>query len=56
MILTDQQKLELEVVTDEAVKFLNDNFHPHVKIIITPTGVELLESSAGTINHKHLRD
>lgn len=30
---------------DPAIKYLNDQYHPHTMIIITPTGVQVFEAS-----------
>lgn len=35
--------------TEALIKFLNNNFHPHAKIIITTNNAELVE---GVMNHK----
>lgn len=45
MVLTDQQRIELDVHCRPLLKFLCDNFHPHVSVIVTPTSFELLEGS-----------
>ncbi len=38
------QKLkELEELSRPLIKFINDNYHPHVKIIIDGTSSELVE-------------
>lgn len=34
---------ELREAAAPLLKFLNDNFHPHVTVIVTPTSVELSE-------------
>lgn len=47
MILTVEQTKELEQISKPLVKFLCDNFNPHVTVIITPTNVEILFGSAG---------
>lgn len=36
---------ELRMAAEPLIKYLCENHNPHVKIIVTPTGVELLESS-----------
>ena len=43
MILTDQQRSEFETLTRPLLKFLCENCHPHVSVIVTPTNAELLE-------------
>ena len=51
MTLTKQQKEEFDGVSRLMIKWLNENCHPHVTVIITPTNAELLEGecSTGTI-------
>lgn len=34
---------EFEELAKPLVKWLNENYHPHVTVIITPTSVELME-------------
>ena len=42
---TTQEKLnELKTLAEPLIKYLNENHHPHVSVIVTPTSVELLES------------
>ena len=43
MIITGKQKEEFNELIRPIIKFLNDNYHPHVHVIITPTGAELSE-------------
>lgn len=45
MITTKQQQDEINNLAEPLIKWLNENCIPHVKIIITPTSVELLEVS-----------
>lgn len=46
MILTKEQVEQFKEAAKPLVKFLNDNFHPHVTIIVECGGAEILESSA----------
>ena len=40
----NQQKLDaLRAAADPLLKYLNENYHPHVTVIVTPTSVELME-------------
>jgi len=48
MILTDQQRSEFDTICRPLLKFLCDNCHPHVSVIITPTNAELLEGVCST--------
>lgn len=42
-IVDEKQMTELEVLCRPLIKYLNDNYHPHVKLTIHPTGYELME-------------
>jgi hypothetical protein len=35
--------IELKKVAEPLLKYLNDNYHPHVKAIVTSTSIELVE-------------
>lgn len=48
MKLTDKQRIEFEEASRPLLKFLCDNCHPHVSVIVTPTNAELLEGSCST--------
>ena len=48
MIFTKQQQEQFEAVTRPVIKFLNDNCHPHVSVVVTPTNAELLEGVCST--------
>lgn len=37
------QNKEFTELVKPLIKFLCDNYHPHVTIIVTPTGAELME-------------
>ena len=44
--MSEERKKELDVLQKAAeplLKYLNDNHHPHMSVIVTPTSVELLE-------------
>jgi len=43
MILTNPQKSSLKQAAMPLIKWLNDNCHPHVSVIVTPTSAEMLE-------------
>lgn len=40
--------MDFDALCRPLIKFLNDNYHPHVKVIVTPTGAELLEGMRTT--------
>ena len=46
MILTKKQLKEFEEASRPLMKFLCDNFNPHVVVIVTPTDSEILSASA----------
>ena len=48
MILSKEKLKEFEEVARPLIKFLNDNCHPHVSVIITTTSAELLEGVCST--------
>ena len=43
MILTEIQRGNMKEAAKPLVKWLNDNCHPHVKVIVDPSGAEVLE-------------
>lgn len=43
-IVSGSAKLdELREAADPLLRYLNENYHPHITAIVTPTSVELLE-------------
>lgn len=38
---------QFETLAKPLIKFLNDEYHPHVTIIITPGSAEILEGALG---------
>ena len=56
MILTKEQLEEFEEATKPLMKFLCDNFHPHVIIIVERNRAEILESSASIICSDFIKD
>ncbi len=48
MVFTPEQQAEFEKVTRPIMKFLNDNCHPHVSVIVTPIFAELLDGVCST--------
>jgi hypothetical protein len=53
---TDQQLKQFEEASKPLVKFLCENFHPHVYVIVNPTGAELVEGLAYVRVEEFLRD
>jgi hypothetical protein len=48
MVATEEQRKEFEEIARQMIRFLNDNYYPHVTVIITPTKAELLERVCST--------
>ena len=48
MIFTEQQQKEFAAVSRPLIKFLCDNCHPHVSVIVTPINAEVLEGVCST--------
>lgn len=56
MVLTDQQIEELQKAAEPLIKYLAENFHPHVKVIVEQDRAEILESSATVITKTYIKD
>jgi hypothetical protein len=56
MIATEEDKRVFEELARPLVKFLNDRFHPHVTVIITPVSIELVEGVCAAPVIEYLRD
>lgn len=56
MILSKEQIAALNEAAKPLVKFLNDNFHPHVMVIVEPDGAEILEASARVKIEEFIKD
>lgn len=54
--MNEEQKKQFEEKARELMKWLNENGHPHMTIIITPTSAELLEGSIGVNTNDYIRD
>lgn len=46
--LSKTNRAEFEIISRTMMRFLNENCHPHVSVIITPTDAELLEGVCAT--------
>lgn len=44
---------KLRKAAEPLIKFLNDEYHPHVTALVTPTGVEILE---GILSVQNIND
>ncbi len=56
MTISDKQSAEMLEAAKPLLKWLNDNCHPHCRIIIDPDTVELVESAAVNKCSEFLRD
>lgn len=56
MILSKKQIKEFEEASKPLVKFLCDNCHPHVAVIVEPNGAEILEASARVKIEEFIKD
>lgn len=56
MILTPEQVEQLNEAAKPLVKFLCDNCHPHVYVIVEPTGAELVEGLARVKIEEFIKD
>jgi hypothetical protein len=56
MTLNEQERKEFEAVTRPVIKWLNDNCHPHVQVVIEPTRAELLEGVVAYPTNDYIRD
>ena len=54
--MTEQQHTELEALCLPLVKWLNDNMHPHAKIIIETTSYELVEGVTAKTTYEFVKD
>lgn len=43
MILTDEERAKFEEVTKPLIKFMEENYHPHTKVIVDCGHAELVE-------------
>ena len=48
MLANEISRVEFEQLARAMMEFLCNNCHPHVTVIITPTGAELLEGVMST--------
>lgn len=56
MILSQKQTEQMKEASKPLVKFLCENFHPHVKVIVEPDGAEFLEGAALVKIDEFIRD
>lgn len=56
MILTETQKLEFADAAEPLIEWLNNNVHPHVKVIVDTGSAKLLEASCRIVNEDYIKD
>lgn len=56
MIITPEKIEELREASKPLVRFLCENFHPHVYVIVSPTGAELVEGISSVKIEEFIRD
>lgn len=54
--MTNEKLAEFESVVRPVIKWLNENFHPHCKILITPIDAEILEGAVMVTTLDFTRD
>lgn len=54
--MTEEQKEEFRNKAKDLIKWLCENGHPHMTIVITSTTAELLEGSIGIVTNEYVRD
>ena len=56
MFMNQQERDKFEKIARPLIKFLNDNFHPHVKVVIDCTNAELLEGIYNFRTEDYIKD
>lgn len=56
MILKEKQVEELKVIAKPLIKFLNDNCHPHVIVVVDGQGCEIFEGLAKFTTNEYIKD
>jgi hypothetical protein len=56
MILAAKEQQAFAVAAQPLIKWLNENAHPHVKVLVTPTSAELLEGVAVHRTEQFVKD
>lgn len=55
-INSEEKREEFVELSNTLIKWLCDNYHPHTKILITPTNAELMEWLIWNINDEFVKD
>jgi hypothetical protein len=56
MVLTKQQIKEFEEAVKPLMKYLGENHHPHVTVIVDNGRAEILEGSASYVTDQYIGD
>lgn len=54
--MTDEKFKAFRDAAEPLVKYLNENHHPHVTVIVTPTRAELVEGIMSVPIEEHIKD
>lgn len=55
-MMNTKQREEFNVLADAMIKFLNDNGHPHMSIIIDTSRAEVVEGICAYVTQEHIKD
>jgi len=55
MILNKKQKEEFEELAKPLMKYLAENHHPHMKVVVESDRFEVVETSAMIINNEFIK-
>lgn len=56
MFNNEDRRQEFEALAKPLIKFLNDYYHPHVAIIITPDSAEILSGEMSVVTNEYIKD
>jgi len=54
--MEDEKQKQFEELSKPLIKLLNEKFHPHVTIILTPTGAELVRGKCAFSTTDFVKD
>ena len=56
MILSKKEIKDFEKVSKPLMKYLAENHHPHVTVIVVNNRAEIMEGSASVVTNEFIRD
>jgi hypothetical protein len=56
MVITEEQRKSFELAARPLIAWLCEHCHPHVAVIVEPTGAELVEGVASIKVNDYVRD